>query len=204
MLPVMPMSERAISRVCVFCGSNSGARPAYADAAKELATVLAKRGIAIVYGGGNVGLMGIIADTALAEGGEVIGVIPKGLAVREVAHDALTELHVVDSMHERKALMASLADAFIALPGGFGTLEEFHEVVTWAQLGIHSKPCGLLNIAGYFDPLVALFERGVEERFIRAEHRALVIDENDLDQLLKRLESYEFPTLTKWLDRSDT
>jgi uncharacterized protein (TIGR00730 family) len=200
----MLIQARTLTRVCVFCGSNPGARPTYADAARGLAAALAKRGIGLVYGGGKVGLMGLIANAMLASGNEVIGVIPEGLAVREVAHGGLSDLRVVGSMHERKALMASLADAFIAMPGGFGTLEEFHEVVTWGQLGIHSKPCGLLNVEGYFDPLLSLFDRGVEERFIRAEHRALVLTESDPDLLLDRLSRYVFPSLEKWLDRDET
>jgi uncharacterized protein (TIGR00730 family) len=198
------MNERTFARICVFCGSNSGARASYTIAAERFGTSMVERGIGLVYGGGNVGLMGTLADTILSLGGEVVGVIPRGLAVREVAHGGLTKLHVVDSMHERKAMMASLADAFVAMPGGFGTLEEFHEVVTWAQLGIHSKPCGLYNIEGYFDPLLALFDKGVEERFIRAEHRALVIDDTEPGRMIERLSAYRFPTLMKWLDRDES
>src|ERR671932_40439 len=143
-------------RLCVYAGSNAGARPEYARAAEELARELVARGIGLVYGGGRVGLMGVLADTVLAGGGEAIGVIPQALVDREVGHQGLTELRVVGSMHERKALMAELADAFVALPGGYGTWEEFFEIVTWVQLGLHPKPCGLLNVAGYYDPLLAL------------------------------------------------
>jgi uncharacterized protein (TIGR00730 family) len=200
----MPDQVRSLRRICVFCGSNSGARPEYAEATRRLGATLAQRGLTVVYGGGKVGLMGLLANTVLAEGGKVIGVIPEGLVVREVAHAGLTDLRVVVSMHERKALMASLADAFIAMPGGFGTLEEFHEVVTWAQLGIHAKPCGLLNVEGYFDHLLALLDRGVVDRFIRPEHRALVVDDRDPEALLTRLASFVSPSLEKWLDRDES
>jgi uncharacterized protein (TIGR00730 family) len=158
----------------------------------------------LVYGGGNVGLMGVVADSVIAGGGEVIGVIPQALMRRELGHAGLTELRIVGSMHERKAGMAELADGFIALPGGFGTLEEFCEILTWAQLGIHSRPCGLLNVAGYYDPLLALFDRGVEERFIRAEHRGLVLEEQDPDRLLDRMASWRPPALAKWIDPDET
>jgi uncharacterized protein (TIGR00730 family) len=204
MLPDMHQPFRTFRRVCVFCGSNSGARPTFADAARSLGATLSRLGIGLVYGGGKVGLMGILADAMLAEEREVIGVIPEGLAVREVAHAGLSELRIVGSMHERKATMANLADAFIAMPGGFGTFEEFHEVVTWAQLGIHSKPCGLLNVDGYFDPLLMLFDRGVEERFIRPEHRALIVEDSNPAALVDRLKRFEFPMLQKWLDRDET
>jgi uncharacterized protein (TIGR00730 family) len=149
-------------RLCVFCGSSTGRHPAFADAAQVLATELARRNIEIVYGGGNIGLMGVVADAALAAGGRVIGVIPEGLVARELAHPGVSALHVVASMHERKALMADLSDGFIALPGGFGTLEEFCEVVTWTQLGIHQKPCGLLNVEGYYDGLLAFFAHALQ------------------------------------------
>jgi len=152
-----------------------------------------------VYGGGNVGLVGAVADAALAAGGEVIGVIPHALVAREIAHTGLTDLHVVSSMHERKALMADLSDSFIALPGGYGTLEEFCEMVTWSQLGIHAKPCGLLNIQGYFDPLIAMLDRGVEEGFIRASNRTLVIEESDTERMLAALERWQGVPAEKWI-----
>jgi uncharacterized protein (TIGR00730 family) len=176
-----------LNRVCIFCGSSTGVRPDYREAAETIAAHLAQRRIDIVFGGGCVGLMGVVADTALAHGGHVIGVIPSALVAREVAHRGLPDLRIVSSMHERKALMASLADAFIALPGGFGTLEEFCEVVTWTQLGIHRKPCGLLNVAGYYDPLVALFDRAVEDGFVRPENRGIVVTESDPEALIDRL-----------------
>lgn len=169
-----------------------------------MGAALARRGIGLVYGGGNIGLMGILADSALAAGAEVIGVIPEAMIPWEVAHGGLAELRVVGSMHERKALMADLSDAFIALPGGFGTLEEFCEVVTWSQLGLHRKPCGLLNAEGYYDPLIALFDSGVAERFIRPEHRGLVIEERDAERLLDRLARFQPPRIDKWIDRDET
>jgi len=176
-------------RICVFCGSSSGARPAYAAAARARGARLAALEIGVVYGGGRVGLMGELAEAALDAGGTVIGVIPEALSVREVVHDRLTELHVVPSMHARKALMAELSDAFIALPGGLGTLEELCEVLTWAQLGIHAKPCGLLNVARYFDPLLALLDHAVREGFVHAEHRAILIADADAELLLHRIET---------------
>ena len=157
-----------LMRICVYAGSNPGANPAYGEAAADLARLLASRGIGVVYGGGKVGLMGILADTALAAGGEVIGVIPQDLMDREIGHAGLTELHVVGSMHERKALMAELSDGFVALPGGAGTLEELIEVYTWSQLGLHAKPMGVLNVAGYYDGLAALLDHAVQEGFLRA------------------------------------
>jgi uncharacterized protein (TIGR00730 family) len=191
-------------RICVYAGSNPGANPAYAEAARELATLLAQRGTGVVYGGAKVGLMGIVADTALAAGGEVIGVIPGDLVEREIAHQGLTELHVVGSMHERKALMAELSDAFIALPGGIGTLEELFEVYTWAQLGIHTKPLGLLDVAGYFQPLVAFLDHAVQQRFLRPEMRTLLAVSDELDDLLAALETSEPVTLKKWIDLDQT
>src|ERR1044072_756414 len=176
-----------LHRVCIFCGSSTGVRPEYREAAETLAAHLAKRRVDIVFGGGCVGLMGVVADTALAHGGHVIGVIPSALVAREIAHRGLPDLRIVSSMHERKALMASLSDAFIALPGGFGTFEEFCEVVTWTQLGIHRKPCGLLNVAGYYDPLVALIDRAVEDGFVRPENRGIVVTEFDPEALIDRL-----------------
>jgi uncharacterized protein (TIGR00730 family) len=179
-----------LQRICVFCGSSVGSHPAYAAAARELGRTLAERGLGIVFGGGKVGLMGVLADAALEAGGEVIGVIPEALVAREIGHDRLTKLHVVRSMHERKTLMADLADAFIALPGGYGTFEEFFEAVTWTQLGIHRKPCGLLNVEGYYDALLALLDRAVSDGFIRAANRELVLDAPDVPTLLKKLEAF--------------
>ncbi|HXG67464.1 MAG TPA: TIGR00730 family Rossman fold protein [Blastocatellia bacterium] len=193
-----------MKRICVYCGSNNGARAAYADAARAIGMALTRRGISLVYGGGCVGLMGIVADTVLAEGGEVIGVIPEALVAREVAHKGLFDLRVVSSMHERKALMADLSDAFIALPGGLGTLEEFCEITTWAQLGLHRKPCGLLNVEGYYDPLLAFLDHAVAERFVRPEHRSFILADSDPERLLDALMSYQPPTLHKWIDRDET
>ena len=179
----------ALRRICVFCGSSVGSRPAYVDAACELGRTLAERGLGVVFGGGKVGLMGVLADAALAAGGEAIGVIPEALVAREIAHNGLTELRVVHSMHERKTLMADLADGFIALPGGYGTFEEFFEAVTWTQLGIHSKPCGLLNVDGYYDALLALLDRAVSDGFIREANRALIVAASDVQTLLEKLET---------------
>jgi uncharacterized protein (TIGR00730 family) len=176
-----------LKRICIFCGSSSGARDCYATAAAELAGYLAEQGIGIVYGGSNRGLMGVVADTALAAGGEVIGVIPHSLMGKEVAHTGLSDLRIVNSMHERKALMADLADAFIAMPGGFGTLDEFCEILTWAQLGLHTKRCGVLNIAGFFDPLLAAFDHAVTEEFLKPAHRRMVISDPDPVSLVTRL-----------------
>lgn len=189
-------------RICVFCGSNTGSRPAYAEAAKSLGDLLARRHIPLVYGGGKVGLMGKLADAALAGGGKVIGVIPRSLVLKEVAHSGLTELRVVDSMHERKALMADLADGFLALPGGFGTLEEFCEILTWAQLGLLRKPCGILNVEGYYDHLLSLFDHAVSERFLHPAHRAMVVAENAPEAVLDRVLTYEPPQMDKWISRS--
>src|SRR5580658_2419118 len=164
-----------LRRICVFCGSSSGLRPSYTAAAISLARHLVTSNISIVYGGGNSGLMGVLADTVLELGGKITGIIPRGLVEKEAAHSRLADLRIVDSMHERKALMAQLSDAFIALPGGYGTFEEFCEVLTWTQLGIQRKPCGLLNVKGYYDPLLALFDRAMEERFVKPANRTLVL-----------------------------
>ena len=190
-------------RLCLFCGSSAGQNPAFANTARTLATELARRGIGIVYGGGNVGLMGVVADAALAAGGEVIGVIPHGLVSRELAHQGVTALHVVNSMHERKALMAELADGFIALPGGFGTLEEFCEVVTWTQLGIHDKPCGLLNVAGYYDGLLAFLAHALREQFVRPSHFEIIVSSTDPEDLIDRVLAWRAPAVTKWVGKSE-
>ncbi|HSN42214.1 MAG TPA: TIGR00730 family Rossman fold protein [Burkholderiales bacterium] len=190
--------------ICVFCGSNAGRGEAYADAARALARAIAGRGMQLVYGGGNIGLMGVLADAALAAGGRVTGVTPRRLLEKEVVHRGLTELRVVESMHERKALMAELSDAFIALPGGLGTLEETFEVLTWTQLGFHRKPCGLLNIAGFYDGLTAFLDHAVAERFLKPEHRDMVLVGNDPEALLARLASYRLPEVSKWISRGQT
>jgi uncharacterized protein (TIGR00730 family) len=190
-------------RLCVFCGSSVGRDPSFVVAAQALAAELARRQIDIVYGGGNVGLMGVVADAALAAGGRVIGVIPRGLVSRELAHARLTELRVVDSMHTRKALMAELADGFIALPGGFGTLEEFCEVVTWTQLGIHRKACGLLNVAGYYDGLLAFLAHALQEEFLRPTHFEIVVASDDPEQLVDRVLAWQPPVVTQWIDQSE-
>lgn len=176
-----------IRRVCVYCGSRPGLRPVYAEAAHLLATRLAEAGVGIVTGGGRVGLMGVVADAALDAGGEVVGVIPQALVDREVGHTGLTQLHVVATMHERKALMATLADAFVALPGGLGTLEEIAEALTWVQLGIHAKPCAFLDVAGYFGPLVRFLDHTVEEGFVMEERRAAIWVEPTSEALVARL-----------------
>lgn len=188
-----------MQRVCVFCGSSAGSNPAYADAAREMGRTLVARGLGLVYGGGQVGLMGVVADAVLAAGGEVVGVIPHALNAREIAHHGLTKLHLVDSMHERKALMASLSDAFIAMPGGFGTYEEFFEAVTWTQLGVHRKACGLLNVSGFYDPVVQFIDRAVSEQFIRPQHRATILVDEDPGRLLDKLDAIVLPEVPKWI-----
>ena len=193
-----------MNRVCVFCGSSPGSNPQYGELATRLGSILAQRGLTLVYGGGNVGLMGVLANAVLAHDGQVIGVIPQALADLEVAHTGLADLRVVGSMHERKALMADLADGFIALPGGLGTLEEFCEVLTWAQLGMHQKPCGLLNPEHYFDQLITFLDHAVTERFVRPEHRALVLVEEDPAALLDRFARFRAPSVEKWIDRDAT
>jgi uncharacterized protein (TIGR00730 family) len=192
-----------MNRLCVYCGSNFGSEPSYREAAQELARLLAARGIGIVYGGGDVGLMGAVADAAMAAGGAVTGVIPQALMDREVGHRGLTELHVVGSMHERKMKMADLSDAFVALPGGIGTLEEIIEVFTWSQLGLHAKPCALLNTGGYWDPLVGALDRMVEAGFLRPAHRHLLVVASEPEELLGALAAWEPPTVHKWLDREE-
>ena len=192
-------------RICVFCGSAVGVRPAYADAARGLGRELARRGLGLVYGGASVGLMGVLADTVLGEGGEVIGVIPAPLAARELAHAGLTKLHVVASMHERKATMVRLSDGFVALPGGLGTLEETLEVLTWAQLGIHGKPVGVLDVEGYWTGLERMLAHAVGEGFVRAEHAALLLFGTSAPELLDRFATWRAPAVPRaWLDPSQT
>jgi uncharacterized protein (TIGR00730 family) len=186
--------------VCVFCGSNHGARPAYAAAARDLGQVLARRGIRLVYGGGHVGLMGVLATAVLEAGGQVTGVITGALEDRELAHPGVADMRVVASLAERKALMAELADGFVALPGGYGTLDELFEVLVWAQFHTHGKPCGLLNVEGYYDPLVAWLDGAARERFVREEHRTMVLVEGDAEALLERFVAYEAPVVEKWIE----
>jgi uncharacterized protein (TIGR00730 family) len=194
-----------MKHLCVFAGSGLGRSPAYSAAAVELGRVLASRDIGLVYGGARVGLMGAVADAVLAGGGQVTGVIPKSLAEREVAHSGLTDLHIVTSMHERKALMANLADAFIALPGGWGTLDEMFEILTWAQLGLHHKPCGLLNVQGYFDRLLSFLDHTMEQGFVRREYGALLAVAESPEALLEALASAQSPpSVEKWIDLAST
>ena len=185
-----------LRRICVFCGSSSGARPAYGEAAQTVGRLLCRRGIELVYGGGHVGLMGMLADACLNEGGRVIGVIPQALADKEVAHTGLTELRIVGSMHERKFVMAQLSDAFLALPGGYGTWEEFFEVLTWSQLGIQSKPCAILNVDGYYDPLLQMADKALADGFLRDGNRNLLLADVDPEHLLDRLSNYVTPLPT--------
>src|SRR5262245_37272451 len=193
----------SVRSLCVFCGSSVGARSEYAAAAIATGRLLAERGIRIVYGAGNVGLMGVLADAALSAGGQVIGVIPQLLVDKELAHRGLTELRIVGSMHERKAVMAELSDGFVALPGGLGTLEELCEILTWAQLGIHHKPVGCLNVLGYFDPLFQLLDRAASEQFFRPQHRGLLLAADTPEQLLSLIEQRQ-PIAEKWFDRDVT
>jgi uncharacterized protein (TIGR00730 family) len=194
----------ALSSVCVFCGSNGGADPAYLQTAADVGRELAERSLRLVYGGGRVGMMGAIADGALQAGGDVVGVIPKQIFDLEIGHEGLGDLRVVGSMHERKALMADLADAFVALPGGIGTFEELFEVFTWAQLGLHRKPLGLLDVAGYYTPLEAMLDHAVEQRFLRPETRAMLVRDDSLGGLLGRFDDWQAPGLPKWIDRDAT
>jgi uncharacterized protein (TIGR00730 family) len=194
-----------VRRICVFCGSSPGARPAYAEAAAELGRLLVAEGIGVVYGGGGVGLMGVLADAVLAEDGEIIGVIPQALVEREIGHPGVADMRVVGSMHERKALMAELSDAFVALPGGLGTLEELFEVYTWAQLGLHSKPCGLLDVEDYYAGIAGFLAHAVEERFLGEQHRAMLMVEREPRALLERVRGYEPSAVQpKWIDRAET
>ncbi len=185
---------------CVFCGSNLGNQPVYELAAEAMGQALVSRGLGLVYGGGRVGLMGTVADAVLAAGGQVIGVIPDFLATKEIAHWGLTKLHIVGSMHERKALMASLSDGFIALPGGYGTLEEFCEVLTWGQLGLHQKPLALLNIGGYYNPLLAFFDNALAEGFLNSTLRSLILEATTPEILLDGMISYKPEKLARWLE----
>ncbi|MBV8516083.1 MAG: TIGR00730 family Rossman fold protein [Acidobacteria bacterium] len=193
-----------IDRICVFCGSNNGSDPAYVEAARSLGQLLAREGIALVYGGGSVGLMGELADAVLASGGRVVGVIPHALWAREVGHRGLTDLHIVDTMHERKAMMADLADAFIALPGGLGTLEEIFEIWTWAQLGLHAKPLGFLDVNGFYEPLMGFLDRAVREQFVKDPHRAIALIDRDPAALLARFDAWTPPRVEKWITREET
>ena len=188
----------------MFCGSSVGSKQAYIDAAEAMGTLLAKRGIGLVYGGGHVGLMGVIAEAALKAGGEVIGVIPHALFEREIGHSGVTDLRIVDSMHTRKAMMADLADAFVAMPGGVGTFEEFFEAVTWTQLGLHRKACGLLNVAGFYAPLAAFIDQAVGEGFIKPIHRAAIVVDDNPERLLETLSTVKLPDVPKWIRKDET
>ena len=202
--PPHPRSNSTMKNICVYCGSNPGRQEAYSSAARALAQSLVDRNLGLVYGGASVGIMGLIADTVLQLGGRAVGVIPEALVRKEVAHKSLTELHVTQSMHERKTLMAELSDGFIAMPGGIGTLEEIFEIWTWAQLGIHAKPCGLLNAAGYFDALTTFLDHAVAEQFVKPPHRAILIVEQTPEALLDRFASYQAPTVQKWVGKAET
>lgn len=193
-----------MKRICVYCGSNPGRQPVYREAAAALGRELVERNIGLVYGGAGIGMMGAVADAVLENGGEAIGVIPQSLATREVAHKRLSELFVVTSMHERKAMMAELADGFVALPGGWGTFEEIFEILTWAQLGIHAKPCGLLNVANYFDHLALFLQHAMDERFVREEYKPMIIMEQQPELLLDRFASYQPPQVRKWIGPDET
>ena len=192
-----------MKRICVYCGSSIGKRTEYAAAAKALGEALVARNIGLVYGGASVGIMGLIADTVLSLGGEVIGVIPQAIADKEIAHTGLSKLEVVANMHERKAMMAEYSDGFIALPGGMGTLEELFEVLTWGQLGFHTKPCGLLNVEGYYDHLIAFLEHAVDQEYLKDQHLGMLQTQTDPDALLDLLAAYQAPEGGKWLERKD-
>jgi uncharacterized protein (TIGR00730 family) len=187
-----------IRRICVFTGSSSGVRPEYAEAALSLGRLLADRGLGLVYGGASVGLMATVANAVLQHGGHVTGVIPEALVARDVAHTGLSDLRVVTSMHERKALMVEMSSGFIAMPGGLGTLDELFEILTWAQLGIHQKPCGLLNIAGYYDHMVSFLDHAVEQQFVKGAHRSMLQIADNAEALLARFDGYRAPTDEKW------
>jgi len=190
-------------RICVYCGSSPGARPDYTRAARELGDALAREAIELVYGGAKVGTMAAVADATIERGGVVIGVMPRFLVDKEIAHEGLTELRVTETMHERKQMMIELADAFVALPGGLGTLEELFETLTWAQLGLHSKACGLLNVCGFYDKLLDFLDQCVGERLVPAAHREMLLVENDVETLLQNLADFKVPKVEKWLDRHE-
>jgi uncharacterized protein (TIGR00730 family) len=189
-----------MKQICVFAGSSVGCQRVYRTAAEDLGRTLAERGLGLVYGGARVGLMGVVADTVLASRGEVTGVIPSALVAKEVAHNGLADLRVVASMHERKAVMAELADGFIAMPGGWGTLDEFFETLTWAQLGLHRKPCGVLNVNGYFDGLLSFIEHSIEQGFVRREHRPMILVSSSPGALLDMFATYDAPLVEKWIE----
>ncbi|HEX6164768.1 MAG TPA: TIGR00730 family Rossman fold protein [Vicinamibacterales bacterium] len=193
-----------MQRICVFCGSSLGNNREYIDFAETLGRLLAAKKIGLVYGGGNVGLMGVIADAAIAAGGEVIGVIPQSLKDREVAHTGVRDLRVVDSMHTRKAMMADLSDAFIAMPGGVGTFEEIFEAITWTQLGVHRKPCGFLNVGGFYTPLIAFIDQAVSEGFIKPIHRSMIVVDDVPERLVDSLAKMDLPDVPKWIRREET
>lgn len=193
-----------LRRVCVFCGANSGNRLAYTSSAKRMGKELAERAIGLVYGGGNIGLMGVVADACLEAGGHVIGVIPQALVDKEVAHQHLSDLRIVSSMHERKSMMAELSDAFVAMPGGFGTFEEWFEVVTWAQLGLHNKPCALLNVERYYEPLIRLIDHAVDEDFITQTHKQIVLSDSDPKRLLDKLSTWRSQPVERYITRTET
>jgi uncharacterized protein (TIGR00730 family) len=198
-----PGMSKPLSAVAVYCGSNPGTDPAYARSAAALGAALASRGVQLVYGGGHVGLMGTVADAVIGNGGQAHGVITEALQAREIAHERLSSLRVVPTMHERKAAMADAADAFIMLPGGFGTFDEFFEVVTWTQLGVHVKPCGILDVAGFFAPLLAMIDGAVTAGFVHPGHRDMIVVDEDPGELLSRLAAWQPVTVSKWLDRAD-
>ena len=195
---------RIINSICIYCGSSSGRLEAYGYAACSVAAALVGRNIRLVYGGASIGIMGIVADQVLKLGGQVIGVIPKALAHKEIAHAKLTELHITQSMHERKLRMAELSDGFIALPGGIGTLEELFEIWTWAQLGFHNKPCGLLNTEGYYDSLIKFLDHVLAEQFVKQHHRDMLMVESKIDALLDRFDAYQPAVVKHWVDQNDT
>jgi len=192
-----------IERICVFCGSSSGRNPQYLAAAETVGRTLASRGIAVVYGGAKVGLMGAVADAALATGGTVIGVMPEVLFDKEIGHTGLTQMHVVRNLHERKAMMADLSDAFVALPGGYGTLEEICEVITWSQLSLHRKPCGFVNVAGYWDPMIRMFDHAVREEFLKAANRNIVLVDDDIEGLLTKMTAWRPNDEAKWIESTE-
>lgn len=200
-MAVSKQQERPVlKRLCVFCGSNRGTLPEYTSAVRSLGRELADRQIGLVFGGGGVGLMGEIADAVLDAGGQVVGVLPHSLGSKEIAHPDVEDIRIVGSMHERKALMSELSDGFIAAPGGYGTLEELFEQLTWGQLGIHRKPCGLLNVAHYFDPLLAFLDSSAQQKFIRPQHRETLLAADTAEDLIAQLETYQPPQVDKWLD----